>query len=1134
MSNEYDVTQYSDEECYKMLELDNPTDRVLEMKILQMMDKYETKSKRLFNFFEAMYDRFFGEAEGDYDYEAEDEEDDYDYVEGFKNKDGKDVDGVYGIRSDTNQDEINQVAALENNKVTTLKKGDTNKEGTLEVNQVDYVKGKLNPVERKTLFKMISIDSQFRDDFNSTISTSFTMNLSEAIDNVISMKLYSVQIPYTWYTVNGTFGSNFFYIKGNSPGINNGNHDIKVEILSGTYKPEEIVSAINAEFSFLKDKTSIKKLIESNQNNTIGAKYTPVLDMSFGNTQAYYNLGATNAKVVFEIDLKKQFDETNYQLYFPSWEPPNNTPTEIPSFLGFNYDTYYPFTAYSLSNILPKIASDTGTDRFTLDSLNNYFTVRQYIGTTVIRDISIAFSLSVNSSHSRSQLLTNLSSQIKANPYLDPIWSDITRVDISNNSQIQIKIKLNRYTTEQVENSKLQIIFPNESQPSGNHIWTGANSCFVFSEQNTFELNEIKSETPAAVTNYVIDLSAAQIRFDCVKPRSLNSITNSYIAPQNTITAYVPASDANGYLLADYVDAINTGLQNMNNTTRGQYNQPTGQFNISIDGTVATTKFDIYNSTPRFQIDITREFRQSAYYVDLSSCFLSSVIQFDASYHNLTDISFTIIKAVTSYAGITVDDSNKRMVVYPKQNPAYGNQYADPFIIDFPINRDSDSQIIPYSTVNDFKTMINNTFQTFTDADGDQVMKGCSIDFTPDGQNPYYTLVLPILKVLTEKDFKVTFIDGSRNSWATNLFFDTSYVLADFSNATFLANNTIAGEKLTITSLNNTFMLKPFIDGVLSSDGANDIVFTIPDGQYTRDGLINVIQANFSDNPLTNGSIIEVAGAYTKIMLNVNKKYTAKDYKLVFYDSVSYVYCNVGVTQNVTWDSTLGWLMGFHSFPEYALGDFTLITDESLATENYKNNVVNNNSKAYVNSVNGEKIAIIGDTVLNTNLYNYFLVVLDDFIQNHVNAGLITITSLENDLALPSYAMRATYQCDPITGQKVAVSASNSQNTQLNSKQLYAMNQIVEAKRTKTKSYAAGPYLKDVFALIPMKLTGMTFGQTYMEFGGTMQNQDRKYFGPVRIQKLSVKLMNDKGSLLDLNGANWSFCIICEVLNKQT
>ena len=74
--------------------------------------------------------------------------------------------------------------------------------------------------------------------------------------------------------------------------------------------------------------------------------------------------------------------------------------------------------------------------------------------------------------------------------------------------------------------------------------------------------------------------------------------------------------------------------------------------------------------------------------------------------------------------------------------------------------------------------------------------------------------------------------------------------------------------------------------------------------------------------------------------------------------------------------------------------------------------------------------------------------------------------------------------------------------------------------------------MKDVFALIPLKLSGMTFGQTYMEFGGTMQNQDRKYYGPVRIQKLAIKLMNDKGQLVNLNGANFSICLICEILNK--
>ena len=50
---------------------------------------------------------------------------------------------------------------------------------------------------------------------------------------------------------------------------------------------------------------------------------------------------------------------------------------------------------------------------------------------------------------------------------------------------------------------------------------------------------------------------------------------------------------------------------------------------------------------------------------------------------------------------------------------------------------------------------------------------------------------------------------------------------------------------------------------------------------------------------------------------------------------------------------------------------------------------------------------------------------------------------------------------------------------------------------------------------------------------GDLQNQDRKYFGPVRIQKFTVKLMNDKGEVVNLNGTNWSFTIICEIMVNQ-
>jgi hypothetical protein len=388
---------------------------------------------------------------------------------------------------------------------------------------------------------------------------------------------------------------------------------------------------------------------------------------------------------------------------------------------------------------------------------------------------------------------------------------------------------------------------------------------------------------------------------------------------------------------------------------------------------------------------------------------------------------------------------------------------------------------------------------------------------------------------------------------------NSSYVLANYLNgqhSQIVGNIAIIDNRITINNNNNILKFVPYYNGVYDLAGENDIIITIPitqNGIYTRDTLIATINTQLNALPLLNGSLMEVVriGQYefSKIRICINKVFTTIDYKLVFYDSKSFSYCsNVGSTgaksvKTGTWDSTLGWLMGFHSFPEYSLRDFTLSADTTSLYADYYYNTFTSLTDGWNYSVGGKyslvgtdntgKISIKGDSVLNTNLYNYFLIVLDDYLQNHVNDGLVTITSVESDIALPTYANRVSYQCDPVTGKKIAVSATNNLNTNLTTKQLYAMNQIIEEKRNRAKNYASGPVLTDVFALVPLKLSGMSFGNTYMEFGGTLQNQDRKYFGPVRIQKFTAKLMNDKGAVVNLNGTNWSFTIICEILVNQ-
>jgi hypothetical protein len=86
----------------------------------------------------------------------------------------------------------------------------------------------------------------------------------------------------------------------------------------------------------------------------------------------------------------------------------------------------------------------------------------------------------------------------------------------------------------------------------------------------------------------------------------------------------------------------------------------------------------------------------------------------------------------------------------------------------------------------------------------------------------------------------------------------------------------------------------------------------------------------------------------------------------------------------------------------------------------------------------------------------------------------------------------------------------------------------------KEKSYSKGPFVKDIFGIIPIKTSGLQAGSTYVEFGGTLQNQERMYFGPVNIHRMTIRLLNDRGDLVDLNNTNWSFSLVCEQLYKQT
>lgn len=1286
----YDISQYTDQELYEVLDLFNPSDRELEAKIIFYINKYNNieNGSSLVKFFEEVYNHFFdnddSETEGFENINTSyADESNANYVSNVFKANGS-VNTINNIPTASLGNEItgntitsNDISSLTNIIGNILTSGNinipqyqTNYDGNVAPSEkniaksntvnkdvaftttLDYIKDPLNPLLKQTTTRILSVDSQYRED-KSSLTTSFSFDLSEPLKDVVSLKLYSFQIPYTWYTIGKSFGSNFFYLKGATSGINNGNHDIQISINPGNYSPSELSTAVNSAF------------VSSR------AIYT---DVDFATTGISYNSNTSLSTLT--IDINNLYDENSYYLNFPYFVSPyqtdDNRKSSIPSFFGFqtgNYNTNSvksnvslpllttkdtittnvedntpsyliynvsaTFTAsitdttmiitknisgtiyigqtitgtgvISGTTITALVSSNQGTSTYTVsvsqtvvsttitaNSANNYFTVIKYVGpdeyvegTSVIdKQFNITFNLTAPGLYSRNQLIQDLSSQIHDSLYLDNTYnlgSSITRrnIDASNNgfnvnkpnySYFELKIKPSRYTTSNILNSKVALYFPIENQSviqsiasSGKPIWKGLESCFQFDSTTTYyETNNIYAETQLLnePQTFLLD-NNSYIYLKCVH--------TGFNLPENDITINVPfykkASGGLKYIpyanLTDYINAINQGIKNADIAYGGSLNTE------NLGGTGGTRAFIDTNGYFNLYVDIEKVFDASTYEMDLTnSIFNTNNIKLVDSFGSslLTDLTKPYNTFVNT-GGLFVNNNTILAVIKPKPGSTAGNRNDVTYTLTFGYDKS-------YTDYTFFETDVNTIFNNYVDPiSGRNIFAGTKLShvITPTGYQIF--LNVKITKKLVSKNYSIQFSDTPPNngiwnaSWRNYLFIDTVMFNTDYNLETafyssFRPITNVNGiEIITINSLqevtvkgvasiiynyltiqrgvNNIINIIAYEDGVETTDGTNNLQIDILKNtientlDITVNDLVTNINAQFTNSNYFKGSTLSTYYIgnknYLKIRMNINRTYTASDYNLVFYDEFSFVKCYVGTSsvQNTTWDSTLGWILGYRQYTVYNLSDTALYESSSgLYLKNAVTNIV----------------TIIGDTGVCTNLYNYFIICLDDFNQNHLNDGLVTITDKDKSIPLPAYGSKSSFTCDPVSGQLTYNTSLTTDGSHLTEKQIYALTQIANNQYSTSatgvsvsaKSYGTGPFAKDVFAILPMKVAGLSNGSSYMEYGGTLQNQSRNYFGPVNIRRMSVSLISDRGNKVDLNNANWSFSIVCEQLNKLT
>ena len=225
MDIDTNINNYTIEDLYNILDITNPTQENIVETTNKFINKFTVdKNNNLVTFFKKVKKRLL-------DYITDNDINDTSY-EDNKNEinleqQKKWVSEQYILDEENvnDTDRKDQVEVLNTNKATMKK----DKLKISDSYELPFVQGNINPILRNSFDIIVNIDSQFRK--NSSDSTgNFTINLSEPVKQVLSIKLNSIELKHSWYTFDELYGNISFCIN-----IEGTEQTYNISIPSGNY-----------------------------------------------------------------------------------------------------------------------------------------------------------------------------------------------------------------------------------------------------------------------------------------------------------------------------------------------------------------------------------------------------------------------------------------------------------------------------------------------------------------------------------------------------------------------------------------------------------------------------------------------------------------------------------------------------------------------------------------------------------------------------------------------------------------------------------------------------------------------------------------------------------------------------------
>ena len=304
---------------------------------------------------------------------------------------------------------------------------------------------------------------------------------------------------------------------------------------------------------------------------------------------------------------------------------------------------------------------------------------------------------------------------------------------------------------------------------------------------------------------------------------------------------------------------------------------------------------------------------------------------------------------------------------------------------------------------------------------------------------------------------------------------------------------------------------------------------TVPTGNYTPAELVAAIQAQITshgNDDLKDYISVSYSAAnglctFRNISggTGANAIIAPLTIKLTFFDPTRKLDCAAaggGCRQTNKINNNLGWILGFRSNDVH-----TTVLYNSFALDGMVYTVADNSS-------------LTGEAVVDTYGPKYFMIVLDDYKNNRINCGVVSVTTTETRLDTPYY-YDGDIPCeripDPFGGpnDKITVNYPSNPRT-LTEGQLYTVNEIRRNRELTTVDRVAEPTASNVFAITHVNKIGLAMGTPLTDSSPAIAAHKRDYFGPVTLQRFKVTLVDDNGFTVNLNGNDWSFTFSAESL----